>query len=1133
MIDVGKIKYEVVLVYENGQSLVLNNLLIGFSWEDMDGQMAQRADLHLYNTLVNGEYLTSVIKLGTYIIIYASFNGTRNGVFSGRVWTWRYSSAQNKDFEIIAYDSLIYAQKSKFSFYFSAGEKTSSIIKKICDCDHLNLPVEYLGDDVTHATEKNLSQSGGEFLLNILDNAYKKGARKCVIRWENDKLWIVPKGDNKDVYVFEAGKNVMSTNHRITLDDLVTRVIIRGRNKDETVGTLETPPIDGKTEFGIIQDIYLRSQDTSLEEAKKAAYEIMNERGEPKERLKLESIDLPILRKGHKIKVMAGSLLGYYYVKGIVHDGTERTMSLDVEIVKQEDSDNKNKVDKGNLTDNKDLLKDAENTLPLNWPADSKEVTLWFGQVDNISDYSHDGIDIQDGIAANVYSICNGIVSEADTNYVCLDFKLYGVNYKAKYFNLMQPDCKAGDDVSNGAVIGKMDSVDGKGLMKLSILKEGSLVDPIEYFEYDYGETEYLSHPMATTYKRPPTLRSMRANLTDEEYNSRYINNEDLTGGEKYLNKAVLSYAKVFDKNINDKTMRAKNLLSYNSDTKIATVAINGKSKDYGVSLGNADLKNNRLAINSATLQGDFDEVLLWREVNIVDNKEPLVVRSSPKLADGNKIGKLTKGTIVQIISTEKKKENDIDWVQIQYGVGTGWVAAIYLKDTSATTVERWVNIESETLNMRTDDKLDSIVMYKLDKGTKVGAILSTKRNVSDTMEMVEIYYNQRFGWVASTYLGGGNMDGNDSTKPPEVKPEEPEVIPAVSEVKFVKTGGNLIYSDNPETVDTKALKDSGLSEAYTIKASLNKNEIYAAEFYHIDSNILCARTIGILVHNPSTSLTKKIELLNEAAPISNQESGQSVSCELSENYWKNYRPDRVIQTYDIEPGGIKILSLISIRGPVKGSEWASGRVEFKPLASDMEAMIFFVDGKTTEEKLSSDKDKIGRLKILDLPRADYAGNQTTALFDYNTLKGTVKVQKGTKFYLPMYAKKEKDYVLNDNEYTPLNGNFAGGLENRDYKVNGKEYIGGSGKIHYGNYGMLYDVTLDIKLDNPIKIKVYPNLIEGSHRILFCVDGVWALADRIIKGSGQQYWELELKKSKNLKFVFTGGNAAPLEFEVL
>ena len=43
--------------------------------------------------------------------------------------------------------------------------------------------------------------------------------------------------------------------------------------------------------------------------------------------------DLPFLRKGDKVIVEAGTLIGYYIVSSVMHDATNRIMVMEVEDV--------------------------------------------------------------------------------------------------------------------------------------------------------------------------------------------------------------------------------------------------------------------------------------------------------------------------------------------------------------------------------------------------------------------------------------------------------------------------------------------------------------------------------------------------------------------------------------------------------------------------------------------------------------------------------------------------------------------------------------------------------------------------------------------------------------------------------
>ncbi len=57
----------------------------------------------------------------------------------------------------------------------------------------------------------------------------------------------------------------------------------------------------------------------------------MNEYGKPVRTIVLEGPDVPVIRKGDKIHVKAGTLNGYYVTKSVRHDAATRSMSMELE----------------------------------------------------------------------------------------------------------------------------------------------------------------------------------------------------------------------------------------------------------------------------------------------------------------------------------------------------------------------------------------------------------------------------------------------------------------------------------------------------------------------------------------------------------------------------------------------------------------------------------------------------------------------------------------------------------------------------------------------------------------------------------------------------------------------------------
>ena len=90
--------------------------------------------------------------------------------------------------------------------------------------------------------------------------------------------------------------------------------------------------LDGLTQHGIRQRIQNRAEDDSLATAKSAAQEILDEQGKPTRTIVLESPDVPVIRKGDKVHVRAGTLNGYYFTKSVRHDAASRSMTMELEL---------------------------------------------------------------------------------------------------------------------------------------------------------------------------------------------------------------------------------------------------------------------------------------------------------------------------------------------------------------------------------------------------------------------------------------------------------------------------------------------------------------------------------------------------------------------------------------------------------------------------------------------------------------------------------------------------------------------------------------------------------------------------------------------------------------------------------
>jgi hypothetical protein len=171
-----------------------------------------------------------------------------------------------------------------------------------------------------------------DMINSVLKEAKAKGSIKWIVRSKQGKIDVIKPGQNSPVYLFTADTNVESIEDRQDIEDLVTRVKIIGAEDSEGKAPV-VAQLDGRTEFGTLQEVVYQRQYDTPAAAKSAAEDILKERGQPRRRRKVTAPDLPFLRRGDKVKVEAGTLIGYYIVSSVIHNATQRIMSMEVEDV--------------------------------------------------------------------------------------------------------------------------------------------------------------------------------------------------------------------------------------------------------------------------------------------------------------------------------------------------------------------------------------------------------------------------------------------------------------------------------------------------------------------------------------------------------------------------------------------------------------------------------------------------------------------------------------------------------------------------------------------------------------------------------------------------------------------------------
>lgn len=356
MIDVATLKYRIVVVDGKKKRYDITDYLENLAWQENEGEISQRTSFTVRNDKTSKGYMSKLIKLGSLIIVSAKHGKKKyKEVARGCVVTWNPTNQNSShDLQCICYDDLYNLQKSQDNFYFRSGTGTKTRIRKVCK--KWKIPIgSYQGPNKKHGKKKYQGKYLSDIILDILDDAVKKGGKKCILRMEKGKVTIVPKGSNSEIFVFKPNNTKVVNNSRST-SDLVTRVKVIGKSKKKGK-TSVVATINGLTKYGVRQRIYTRGSDETKKHAKKAAQEILEESGDIKQDITVQSPDVPYIRKADMVYMQVGAVKGYYNVKSIQHDADvmSMTMSLEPAEKKSASSDKKKSSDSYKVGDEVDF----------------------------------------------------------------------------------------------------------------------------------------------------------------------------------------------------------------------------------------------------------------------------------------------------------------------------------------------------------------------------------------------------------------------------------------------------------------------------------------------------------------------------------------------------------------------------------------------------------------------------------------------------------------------------------------------------------------------------------------------------------------------------------------------------------
>lgn len=342
-VDIAKVSYRVAVITENNKQYNIKDYVQNLGWEENENEISVRCSFTIRNDKTSKGRLSKLIKPGCLIGIFATVGKKEDEVARGTVVEWNPQKTNSQEnLKIVSYDALYSLQKSQDNKFYASGTGTKSIITGLLE--EYEIPTKkYSGPNVSHGKLKYNSSYVSDIILDVLDDARKKGAGKYIIRAKKGYADVVERGGNDTVYVFKAN-NSQSVSTSMTTADLVTRVKVIGKEDDEGQSPVEAT-LNGQTKYGIRQRIYTRSEDESTADAQKAAQEIMDENGTIEKKITLQAPDVPWIRKGDLVYVTVGVADSYFFVKGIRHDCDTYSMTMDLEKAKPKKVTAENKTE--------------------------------------------------------------------------------------------------------------------------------------------------------------------------------------------------------------------------------------------------------------------------------------------------------------------------------------------------------------------------------------------------------------------------------------------------------------------------------------------------------------------------------------------------------------------------------------------------------------------------------------------------------------------------------------------------------------------------------------------------------------------------------------------------------------------
>ena len=300
----------------NGEKLDITNLLINVTWSGDYKSCARKLEFSLISSPMDKNIPKIDIPLMSMILFYED----NKELFRGFVYEREKSSDNSISF--LCYDYCAKLNDIKVSYNIK-NETASSIYNKVLSEYGLSK------GDIVGATTPISKVFLGVTIYDMVMSAYteeaKKTGKKYMIYTKGDKFCSSEKGNVKLNLSFEEGKNILSSNFKESVSNMVNKVLIVDDNGNKVS---EVKNDEWLKTYGLFQEVYKKEENKDANVEAKAMLSDIN-----------QSCSLSgfgdttcITGYGVQVKGTYTGLVGLFYIDSDTHTWEGGNYTIDLEL---------------------------------------------------------------------------------------------------------------------------------------------------------------------------------------------------------------------------------------------------------------------------------------------------------------------------------------------------------------------------------------------------------------------------------------------------------------------------------------------------------------------------------------------------------------------------------------------------------------------------------------------------------------------------------------------------------------------------------------------------------------------------------------------------------------------------------